>query len=251
MAGYTKVEGKANLLVFMLNLLCQSLKHEALPKRKLSLLVYKLVLVGRCTHPDHRRLFLKVAAWLTDLIQFSLQTTLGGLKEVEDAKNKARLAAELPLCEPQSADPGRRLRAKVPTRQLHFILRQDSSLSSLAPPSFSFSNSANDDPGPTSPSFSSLPPIAQAYPDDLEKFKRRTEDTFYGYRDPESGAYGAPPSTMDAIRVLSEVRCNVEQCGFIHCNGAPFTLAKFYSLPVSISTPRWRAPSARRRSAVL
>lgn len=55
-AGHTKVEGKANLLVFMLNLLCQSLKHEALPKRKLSLLVNKLVLVGRCNDTDDRRL---------------------------------------------------------------------------------------------------------------------------------------------------------------------------------------------------
>ncbi len=45
----------------------------------------------------------------------------------------------------------------------------------------------------------------QSYPEDLEAFKLKAENTFYDYRDPATGMFGYPPPVLEAIKVLEKV----------------------------------------------
>lgn len=48
--------------------------------------------------------------------------------------------------------------------------------------------------------------IKKSYPEDLEAFRFKAENTFYDYRDPVTGQLSIPPPVQEAIAVLEKVR---------------------------------------------
>lgn len=93
--GAVRVE-EDSLLIYTLKLLCQSLKFETLPKRKLSMIAYKLVLL-----------------------------VLGGLDDVKRHRDEARQKLNLPPAADHPVQSDQRPMAKVTDRSFSSLRKSD------------------------------------------------------------------------------------------------------------------------------